>query len=132
MSPEAEAGAVRPTIIKVGERWQSKKPRGFFVDESVDTTTLDTDAQKKERRTAFDILDALTKSGGLPLEACELHVVVAATHCFGKTLVDTVVQDNQNPIQHVERSSAVMAAAVHAKPAKEILNGVSAERICLE
>ena len=41
----------------------------------------------------------------LPIECATLHVVVAATHCFDKSLVNTVVEDNVNPIEKAERSA---------------------------
>jgi hypothetical protein len=37
-------------------------------------------------------LDALTKSGMLPLEEAALHVVIASTHCFERSLLSTVLQ----------------------------------------
>ena len=49
-------------------------------------------AQKKEKDAAFDLPDALTKTGGIPVEHASLPVVIAATHCFDKTI--TGVQDN--------------------------------------
>jgi hypothetical protein len=46
----------------------------------------------QERQKAFDLLDALTKSGCLSVKEAELHVVMASTHCFGKTLMNTIIQ----------------------------------------
>jgi len=77
------------------------------------TSGLGTEEQGKERNKAFDLLDALTKSGQLVLEHASLHVVIAATHCFDKTLINTVIQDNVNPIEKVERSSLIMASTIH-------------------
>ncbi len=48
----------------------------------------------KERQKCFDLLDALTKSGALPIDYASLHVVIAATHCFDKTLMNTIIQGN--------------------------------------
>ena len=68
------------------------------------TSTLTGDAQKKEKDDAFDLLDALTKSGGLPVEHASLHVV-AAMHRFDKTVLETIVQDNMNFIDKAELST---------------------------
>ncbi len=37
------------------------------------------------------MLDALTKSGALSVDFASLHVVIAATHCFDKSIIDTVI-----------------------------------------
>jgi hypothetical protein len=37
------------------------------------------------------------------------------THCFDKTLMETVTRDNVNPIEKVERTQLIMASAVHAE-----------------
>merc|ERR1712083_199159 len=86
--------------------------------------------QKKEKDAAFDLLDALTKSGALPLEHASLHVVVAATHCFDKTVTETVVQDNLDPISKVERSTLIMASTVHQKPAEALIKESQRQRVC--
>jgi hypothetical protein len=33
------------------------------------------------------------------LSHATLHIVVAATHCFDKTVTETVIQENLNPIE---------------------------------
>lgn len=44
------------------------------------------------------------------------QVMVAATHCFSKGLVETVVRDNINPIEKLERSALIVSSepAAHA------------------
>jgi hypothetical protein len=85
------------------------------------TVTLDGAAQDKERRAAFDLLDALSQSGGLVLENVSLHVVIAATHSFDSTLMSCIVQKNMNPIERVERSALIMGSVLHGVGAKEMV-----------
>lgn len=69
-------------------------------------------AQKNEQNKAYDLLESLTRSGGLSLDFATLHVVIATTHTFDKSLMNTVIQDNQNPIEKVERSTLLLATTV--------------------
>jgi len=119
--------ALRPTIITPGDLWRKRSQRALLAKPS--DATLDGDEQKRERVAAFDLLDALTKSGALPVEAASLHVLVAATHCFDKSVTDTVVQDNVSPIEKVERSSLIMAATVHQMPVAALLEGSQLSRV---
>eukprot|EP00971_Amphidinium_carterae_P045348 892236-Amphidinium_carterae.1 len=80
-------GSLRPTIIKPGEMWSKRAQKALLA--SPHESCLDTDAQKLEKDAAFDLLDALTKSGALPVEHASLHIVVAATHCFDKSVLET-------------------------------------------
>ena len=41
-------------------------------------------------------------------------MVLAATHCFGASLIDTVIVKNVNPIEKLERSSLIIAETVQA------------------
>jgi hypothetical protein len=38
---------------------------------------------------------------------------VCATHCFDKVLMDTLVKDNVNPIEKLERSVLIMGTTIH-------------------
>eukprot|EP01061_Rhynchopus_euleeides_P005867 TRINITY_DN14992_c0_g1_i1.p1 TRINITY_DN14992_c0_g1~~TRINITY_DN14992_c0_g1_i1.p1 ORF type:complete len:1005 (+),score=375.55 TRINITY_DN14992_c0_g1_i1:74-3016(+) len=113
------SACVRPTTIKYEDsngpqQWVKRFKRSLISREEV--SHLDTDAQKDEKTKAFDLLDALTKSGALPLDGVAVHVVIATTHCFDKTLMDTLVADNINPIEKAELTSLHTASVIHEKP----------------
>jgi hypothetical protein len=84
--------------------------------------------QKEEKAKAFDLLAALSKSGALEIEEASLHVAIAATHCFDRTLLDTVIQENVNPIDKVERSHMIVGSTIHGRPAAELLAADQRER----
>ena len=119
-------GALRPTIINPGEVWTRSSQKGLLT--APIQTTLRAKEQKDEKNRAFDLLDALTKSGALPIDHASLHVVLAATHCFDRTLVDTVIQGNVNPIEKVERSLLIVATTLHRRPAIDLLADDQRER----
>mmetsp|Transcript_53788 Transcript_53788/g.129562 ORF Transcript_53788/g.129562 Transcript_53788/m.129562 type:complete len:142 (+) Transcript_53788:135-560(+) len=120
-------GALRPTIITPGETWTKQAQKALLA--SPTTSTLHSDGQKREKDAAFDLLDALTKSGALTVDHATLHVVVAATHCFDKTVTETVIQDNQNPVDKVERSTLIMASTIHQKPAGVLIRQAQYPRV---
>lgn len=111
--------AVHATIIKTGKSWTKKYQKTLLGN--VLSSTLDVDKQKEERNEAFDLLDALTRSGVLDVDEAEFHVVLAATHSFDKTLTETLVQDNMNPIEKIERSMLIIASTLHNVPPEELL-----------
>jgi len=126
LDPDA---ALRPTTLKLGPMWTKRganaskllaAPSGgaaggalLAQQEEEEAIVLGAEEQRKERARAFDLLDALSRSGGLPLDHAELHVVVCATHGFDESVADTVVRKNVNPIERAERSALVMASVVH-------------------
>eukprot|EP00812_Abedinium_dasypus_P009226 NODE_2931_length_854_cov_252.309136.p1 GENE.NODE_2931_length_854_cov_252.309136~~NODE_2931_length_854_cov_252.309136.p1 ORF type:complete len:206 (+),score=85.90 NODE_2931_length_854_cov_252.309136:3-620(+) len=120
--------ALRPTIIKPSNTWTLRAQKALLAEPT--TETLQADAQKRRRDEAFDLLDALTRSGALPIDCACLHVVVAATHCFDKTITETVIQDNMNPIEKVERSTLIMATTVHQQRAAGLIRDTQRERVC--
>jgi len=119
-------GAVRATILNPGTVWTRTAQKGLLGAPA--TAHLFAGEQKDEKNKAFDLLDALTKSGALGIEDASLHVVLAATHCFDKTLLDTVIQANVNPIEKVERSLLIVGTTVHGRPAAELLADDQRER----
>ncbi len=119
-------GALRPTIINTGDVWSRTAKKGLLSEPA--TESLFSDEQEEEKQRAFDLLDALTKSGALSVDHASLHVVLAATHCFDKTLVDTVVKGNVNPIEKVERSLVIAATTVHRLPARALVADEQQER----
>ncbi|KAJ1454733.1 hypothetical protein M885DRAFT_464996 [Pelagophyceae sp. CCMP2097] len=111
--------ALRPTKIDVGPVWERTANKGLLG--GAKTESLGAAEQRSETRKAFDLLDALTRCGALPLDCCALHAVVAATHCFDDSLIDTLVVRNSDPVEELERASLVIAAAVHALPPPALL-----------
>jgi hypothetical protein len=118
---------LRPTIINPGSVWSKKSFKSLMSE--AETKSLHTDDQVSEKNAAFDLLDALSKSGALVMHSASLHVVIAATHCFDKTLMDTVVQGNVNPIERVERSALIMASTIHELPACDLISDNERSRV---
>ena len=81
---------------------------------------LDAPAQRQEKHAAFDLLDAISSSGDLIIDCASLHVIVAATHCFDLSLMDTVIVQNVNPVEKVKRSSLAMAVVIHDQNENEL------------
>lgn len=106
-----EDSAVRPTIIKPGDVWTKRSQAGLLSD--MQESLLGEEEHREERERAYDLLDALSRSGSLPVDCAELHVVLAATHCFDQSLINTVIRGNINPIERAERSALIMASTVH-------------------
>lgn len=123
-----EDNALRPTTIKPAPgSWSLCSQAGLLS--SPKHRQLGTAAQKKERGRAFDLLDAITRSGALAVDHASVHVVLAATHCFDKTIINTLVQDNVNPIEKVERSTLIVAETIHGRSTAELVNDDQLNRI---
>mmetsp|Transcript_26487 Transcript_26487/g.106015 ORF Transcript_26487/g.106015 Transcript_26487/m.106015 type:complete len:647 (+) Transcript_26487:1406-3346(+) len=109
---------LRPTRIVPGPTWHRTSRASILADET--TAPLRADELRRETATALDLVDALTRSGAIALKAAALHVVVAATHRFDKSVVDTVVVDDVDPIAKTENASLLIAATLHDAPLEEL------------
>ena len=118
-----EGSALRSTTIKTGPHWERKRQENLLSSQK--KQKLSSDEIKVEKNKAFDLLDALSRSGSLPIAYSDLHVLVAVTHCFDKDVMSTVVCDNVNPIEKLERSTLLLASAVHGVPARELIEDVN-------
>merc|ERR1711998_737145 len=118
---------LRPTIIKVSSGWK-KNYKESILSPLASTTLLDSQT-KEEKNKAFDLLDALSKSGSISLDAVDLHIVIASTHCFDKTVVDTVIQNNDNPIEQLERSLLIMSSTIQNKNILNLIKNSEINRI---
>eukprot|EP00339_Tiarina_fusa_P021804 CAMPEP_0117014176 /NCGR_PEP_ID=MMETSP0472-20121206/11550_1 /TAXON_ID=693140 ORGANISM="Tiarina fusus, Strain LIS" /NCGR_SAMPLE_ID=MMETSP0472 /ASSEMBLY_ACC=CAM_ASM_000603 /LENGTH=684 /DNA_ID=CAMNT_0004717671 /DNA_START=752 /DNA_END=2806 /DNA_ORIENTATION=- len=119
--------ALHATILKTGEIWNKKFQKGLLSDQEEET--LGEEKQQLEKSKAFDLLDALSRSGALTIDAASFHVVVAATHCFDETLINTIVKDNVNPIEKVERSSLIISSTIHEESPSELIKEEHLERV---
>ena len=116
---QSEGAAVRSTNVKLADEWirnrqenlLTKPARSFLGAERINT----------ESNKAFDLLDALSRSGSLPVPFSELHVIVSVTHCFDKDVIGTIIQDNINPIEKLEMSTLLVGSAIHGVPVTRLV-----------
>ena len=125
---QAEDCSVKPTTVKAADTWVMRAQKSL-LSKKLETSTIRGADLAVQKAKAFDLLDALSRSGAVALEHAALHIVVAATHSFDKSLIETVVQDNINPIEQVERSSLIVAATIHGQPAAELVAPAQAARV---
>lgn len=115
-----EDSRLRPTTVSLSEsRWTRRRVASLLAEQT--TECLGKYQKTETTKAAFDLLDALTRSGELTIEHTALHIVLTSTYCFTKSLIDTIVQDNVNPVEKLERAMLIMATTVTQKSAEELL-----------
>merc|ERR1712038_1011420 len=117
---------IRSTTIKTNNRWSRNRQKNLlakYVKASLDSTDI-----KSEKNKAFDLLDALSRSGSLPIGYSDLHVVLCVTHRFEKDMMDTIIQDNINPIERLELSTLLLGSTVHGTATLEELVAVEKDK----
>lgn len=103
-------GAVHATTIKPAEYW--KKESKSICEDTYTKWKLDADDLLVEKKEAFDLLDALSKSGDLELDYVDVHVVVGMSHWFDYSVMETLVEQNTNPIEKLEKSSLLVTSII--------------------
>jgi len=112
--------ALHATTISVGESWERWRYPDLLAP--LQHHNLGTEDLKNERNKSFDLIDALSRSGSLRFDHATLHVVIASTHSFERTLINTCVMDNQNPIEKIERSTLILAKTIQGRKSEEMIN----------
>jgi len=112
--------ALRSTTIKASNCWTRKRQANLLS--KPESSELGPPEIQSEKNKAFDLLDALSRSGSLRIDCASLHVVVCVTHCFENDVMGTVIQDDINPIAKMERSMLLVGSAIHGIPARDLVN----------
>jgi hypothetical protein len=102
-----EVASLRPTRVEVGKTWNLTHSEHLLAGPT--TRALGIEEQRSEKRQAFDLIDALTRTGMLDWDQAHLHIVMVVTQSFASTLIDTCVVENINPITQVEGAMTVLA-----------------------
>jgi hypothetical protein len=121
--------ATRPATVRIGSEWTRERKKAL-LQTTTKHETLTGDLLTKEKTAAFELLDALTRSGSLVIEHAALHIVVVTTHSFTDSVMATVVEQNRNPIEDLERSSLVLLSTLHGvSSGKELLQNEQIVRV---
>jgi hypothetical protein len=110
---------LRSTILKADLAWTRKRQPNLLSPPQ--DSTLISSTITSEKRKAFDLLDAISRSGTLPIASSELHVVIGVTHCFERSLIETVIRDNINPIEKAEKSALLVASTIYNVGVRELI-----------
>jgi len=103
--------ALRPTIINAGGTWR-RLSQSLFSDKPDKDETLQNDELVQQRTAAYDLLEILSRAGSLAFRNASLHVIIAATHSFDKSVHSTVIEENINPIEAVQRSTLILTSTI--------------------
>jgi len=112
-------GNLRSTKLKSKDTWSRKRQPDLLTKPL--TKTLSSSEVKSESNKAYDLLDAISRSGSLPIAYSDVHVVVCVTHCFEKDIMATLVEDNVNPIEKLEMSTLLLGSAIHGANPLELI-----------
>merc|ERR1719471_1511834 len=93
--------ALRPTVIHVGEEWQKKSLKSLR-GKPVEKS-LWSKEQDEEKTRCYD--------------------------CFDESIVNTIVQNNINPIEKVERSLLIVGSTIQGKPPGQLVKPTNLAQI---
>ena len=112
--------AIRSTTIKTANSGWTRIRQKYLLSKTHEGS-LDKSQIALEKSRAFDLLDALSRSGSLDIPFSELHILICATHRFEKNAMETVIQDNINPIEKLEMSTLLMASTILGVPTSGLI-----------
>lgn len=93
----SEDKTLRPTLITPAEEWTKVYSPSLLSRSSTALMTAENQEcgkcfrceinQREEKNRGLDLLDAMSKSGGIALEHVSLHTVIVSSHCFSKVYI---------------------------------------------
>ena len=104
--------ALRSAVINPSSSSWSRQRKATLLS-TVEDQQLFAQQIDSEKNNAIQLLDALTRSGAIAISNAEIHVVIAVTHCFTNTLMDSLVVDNINPVEEIERGVLIAASTLY-------------------
>jgi hypothetical protein len=120
-------GALRSTTVKAGSNgWQLVRQENLL--RAAVKKGLSSEDIKSEKNKAFDLLTAISRSGSLPIASAQFHVVIAVSHCFEKDVIGTIIRDNINPIEKVEKSLLMIGSVIHNEYPTKLLAASQKEK----
>jgi len=121
------SNSLHSVIVSAGDKWKKTFKKGLLG--IFETETLSDTQLSSEKNRAFDLLDALSRSGVLDIDDAEFHVILAANHSFDKTLMDTLIQDNINPIEQLERSMIIIGSTIQEIEPQQLIQEEYIEKV---
>jgi hypothetical protein len=116
---EGSSESIRPGIIRVSSLWERLHQDNLLSASRL--SPFDLEDQRSAKQRALDLLDALTRSGGLTVEGASVHVLLTSAHHFDQSLLETVIQRNDNPLLKLEKTLLLMASVIHDRAVDELL-----------
>ncbi|KAI8896915.1 hypothetical protein BC833DRAFT_595635 [Globomyces pollinis-pini] len=107
-------GSIQSMIFETKSPWKKSSYKGLISKK--ETKLLHNEEQLSCKTKALDLIDALTKSGGLSIQDCSVHIFLGCVHKFDQTLMQTLVEKNCNPIDLITETVKTMAGVIHNVP----------------
>jgi hypothetical protein len=120
-------GSLRSTLIRAGTQWDRRRQDTILLPSVI--SSLEESEIESEKTKAMALLTAISRSGALPIDASELHVVVAVSHRFENDIMSTVIKENVNPIEKVEASLLLIASTIHNAPSSVLIAAKDSESL---
>ena len=106
------AVALRPLTLKTGDSW-SKLKYSSLLDSQGKMISLSGPSLKSEKEAAFNLLDALTKSGTVPLKEASVAIIFGFSHSWAESILRTVAKRNRNPLEIATNTAIELARTLH-------------------
>eukprot|EP01060_Flectonema_neradi_P001170 TRINITY_DN1069_c1_g1_i6.p1 TRINITY_DN1069_c1_g1~~TRINITY_DN1069_c1_g1_i6.p1 ORF type:complete len:944 (+),score=222.58 TRINITY_DN1069_c1_g1_i6:428-3259(+) len=106
------AAALRPVTLKTGDCW-SKLAFSSILDSRGEVASLSGLSLKSEKEAAFNLLDALTKSGTVAVKEVSVSILFGFSHSWAESILKTVAKRNRNPLEIAANTALELARTLH-------------------